>query len=517
MTDTHDRAPAAGDRARLEAEGRAWLLEAWRARGGAGIVVRDDERAWRGAQIVGHARRAAARLEPLCVGPRHVALLVEPGGAFVAALFAVLEAGATAVPLSPLYSDAELAWLLEDAAACLLLASPGWVERARRLGGPPVVSTASLPGEEATWEPPAPARAAEEAPSGAAVLMYTSGTTGRPKGALLGHRFMARQARMLAAHWGLEARDRLLHVLPLHHLHGLGVALVPCLLAGGAVDMLARFDAERVWNALAHTTVLMVVPTMAHKLLDAFDAAHPETRARWQEAARRQRLVASGSAALPPSLAERWAAVAGAVPLERYGMTEIGIVLSQALDPALRRAGRVGHAVPGVEVRLLDERGAPITGGPGEIAVRGAHLFDGYWRRPDETTFDADGWLRTGDIAERDEDGSHRILGRSSVDIIKSGGYKLSALEIEQALREHALVADVAVIGVPDELWGQRAVAAVVPRAGAALDADGLRDWAKTRLAAYKVPRAFVLVAELPRNAVGKVVKPALAASLASR
>jgi malonyl-CoA/methylmalonyl-CoA synthetase len=258
---------------------------------------------------------------------------------------------------------------------------------------------------------------------------------------------------------------------------------------------------------------------MYQKRVESFDAANWTTQARWAAGARGLRLATSGSAALPVTLAARWRALTGEIPLERFGMTEIGVGMSNPLDPPARRAGSVGLPLPTVETRLVDEGGREVDGGPGELHVRGPSVFAGYWQRAEATTaaFSAGGWFKTGDVAERAPDGYVRLLGRTSVDILKSGGYKLSALEIEEALREHEAIAEVAVVGVPDETWGDRVVAVVVPAPGREADcaAEPLRAWAKERLASYKVPREVIVVASLPRNALGKVVKPELMKAIA--
>jgi malonyl-CoA/methylmalonyl-CoA synthetase len=340
----------------------------------------------------------------------------------------------------------------------------------------------------------APATPVAAAAGDTALLLYTSGTTGRPKGARITHANLEAQTALLGDVWQLSPDDRLLHALPLHHLHGLVVSLLSVLLAGGRARMLPRFDAGRVAEALGEATVWMGVPTMYHRLRErggALPAAH-------------LRLATSGSAALPAPLATWWQGVAGAIPLERYGMTEIGVALSNPLDPAGRRIGHVGGPLPGVEVRLDGD----------ELLVRGPTVFAGYHERPGDP-FEAGGWFRTGDVARRADDGAFRLLGRTSVDILKSGGEKLSALHVEEALRAHPAVADVAVIGLPDERWGDRVVAAVEPRGP--VGTDELRAHARARLAPHEVPREIVLVDELPRNALGKVVKPELARRLSGR
>jgi malonyl-CoA/methylmalonyl-CoA synthetase len=250
----------------------------------------------------------------------------------------------------------------------------------------------------------------------------------------------------------------------------------------------------------------MAVPTMYHRLIAEWDRAAPERRRALSHACRRMRLIVSGSAALPVQTLERWREMSGHTLLERYGMTEIGMGLSNPLDGE-RVPGHVGTPLPGVELRLLDEAGVEVhAGSPGEIHVRGPGVFAEYWRRPNETQqVLRDGWFATGDVAVV-EDGCYRILGRTSVDIIKTGGFKVSALEIEEVLRRHPDIDECAVVGVADEELGERVCVAAELRHGCTLTADGLRAWAKQYLAPYKVPRELNVTA-LPRNAMGKVQK----------
>jgi malonyl-CoA/methylmalonyl-CoA synthetase len=487
------------------------------------LAVEDDHVRRSFAELHDRALRARAAL---CEGRaslegRRVAILVSPGVAWVEAFLGVLLGGGVALPLSPLYPPGELAWFGDDAGADALIVSADLAARAADLAQNrrvfQVETIADGPREEASSIPEIAAIAADAT----ALLLYTSGTTGKPKGAMITHENLAVQAALLREAWGFNEDDRLLHALPLHHLHGLGISLLTTLLAGSAARLLPRFDAARVWNELAdgHATTFMAVPTMYQKLFECFDAADEPTRARWAEGARSLRLATSGSAALPVTLAARWKELTGAIPLERFGMTEIGVGMSNPRDPAARRPGFVGPALPSVESRIVDDTGHDSLTGPGELYIRGPSVFKGYWNRPDATlSAFADGWFKTGDIAERSADGAIRLLGRTSVDILKSGGYKLSALEIEEALRDNPAVAEVAVIGLPDEVWGDRVVAVIVPAAtpGArdACATEAIRAWARDRLAAYKIPRETVLVDALPRNPLGKVVKPELIQSL---
>jgi malonyl-CoA/methylmalonyl-CoA synthetase len=258
------------------------------------------------------------------------------------------------------------------------------------------------------------------------------------------------------------------------------------------------------------------VPTVYHRLIASWDAASPRVQRVRSDGCRRARLMMSGSAALPVQTLERWREISGHTLLERYGMTEIGMALSNPLHGE-RRAGSVGSPLPDVHVRIVDEAGREVADGiPGEVEVRGPGVFLEYWRRPDETrTAFRDGWFRTGDVAVV-EDGAYRLLGRTSVDIIKTGGYKVSALEIEEVIRTHPAVSDCAVVGIVDPEWGERVAVAVELRAPAALSLEDLQLWAKARLAPYKVPRELHCMPSLPRNAMGKVLKPELAKLLSA-
>jgi malonyl-CoA/methylmalonyl-CoA synthetase len=495
------------------------LTELAHGRAGSRTAIEDDHGARTFAELYEGALRARAALCPsnTSLAGRRVAILLSSGAAWVEAFLGVTFAGGIAVPLSPLYPAGDLAWFAADADADTVIVGEDHDDRA----GPMAQGRRLLrPADLRAAEPGAPA---EVEGSDTALLLYTSGTTGKPKGARITHDNVFTQASLLHGAWGYRDDDTLLHALPLHHLHGLGISLLTSLTAGARSRMLPRFDARRVWEEMAKggVTVWMAVPTMYQKLVEAFDAADPEAQARWSAGARALRLATSGSAALPVTLAARWKEIAGAVPLERFGMTEIGVGMSNPLDVAGRRPGSVGPALPTVESRIVDDHGRDLEAGPGELLIRGPSVFPGYFRREEATraAFTDDGWFKTGDVAERAPDGYVRLLGRTSVDILKSGGYKLSALEIEEVLRDNPAIAEVAVVGLPDETWGDRVVAVVVPVPGHA-DAcapEALRAWAKERLAPYKVPREVVVTNALPRNALGKVVKPDLVKTLTSR
>lgn len=446
-----------------------------------------------------------------------IAFLAPPSAAWPALLFGIWRGGGVAVPLSPLWPGPESARALEETGAAAVVATPDLeaavADVADRLGvarwsAPPSRDRpAVLDGDGSGTGGPLP----EVGPGRAAMILFTSGTTSRPKGVVHTHGSLAAQVDALVEAWGWSERDRLLHVLPLHHVHGIVNGLLCALSTGAACDVLPAFDAEDAWRGFVErpVTLFMAVPTIYGRLIASWEAADAEERAVRSEAASRQRLMVSGSAALPVPVLETWREITGQTLLERYGMTEIGMALSNPLEGE-RRPGTVGFPLPGVRVRLVDGGGREIEaeGVPGGIEVAGPALFREYWRRPGETAASwRDGWFVTGDEAVV-EDGYWRILGRSSVDIVKSGGEKVSALEVESALRGHPAVAEVAVVGVPDPEWGERVAAAIVLKNGPGLDLPELRAWAKERIAAWKIPTRLEIVDDLPKNAMGKVTKP---------
>jgi malonyl-CoA/methylmalonyl-CoA synthetase len=447
-----------------------------------------------------------------------VALLVHPSADFVAAFFGILLAGGCVVVLSPLHPAPETRYFCADAGVRTVLVSEPHRALATPLEEAHVVRDLApiFAGPSAR---PIPTAIDEAAP---ALQLYTSGTTGKPKGAVLTHRNIGIQQRLVGEAWAVSPDDVLLHALPLHHMHGLAIALLTAL-GAGACTLLRSFDAVRIWDEMASATIFMGVPAMYHRLFLAFDAATAEQRTRWSENAKRLRLATSGSAALPVSLAERWRALTGTIPLERFGMTEIGVGMTNSLAGP-RFPGCVGLPLPTVETRIVGEDHADAE--VGELWIRGPSVFAGYHERPDANraafVSDPNGgspWFRTGDTVTRDASSAgspFRILGRTSVDILKSGGYKLSALEIEEVLREHAAVAEVAVVGISDEAWGDKVVACVVRRGNTPCEPGDLRAFARERLAAYKVPKDVIFLPELPKNALGKVVKPDLVRRLTS-
>ncbi|MGI9062449.1 MAG: AMP-binding protein [Pseudonocardiaceae bacterium] len=440
---------------------------------------------------------AAATVAEQVAGLRRVAVWGTPTLHTAVAVAGALTAGVPVVPLNPKAGERELAHVVSDS-------EPGAVLAA---------ADADLPGAlfalpRLDVDPGARAAAGrhEPGPETSALVVYTSGTTGPPKGVVLPRRALAAGIDVLAAAWEWTGADVVVHALPLFHVHGLVQGLLGPLRLGGTLHHLGRFDPAAIAAELAgEATVLFGVPTMYSRLADAADA-DPELG----RALGRARLLVSGSAALPASLHERIRRITGQRVLERYGMTETLLTCS---NPAAgeRRPGTVG--LPLTEVRLVGDDGAALTGpgAVGELEVRGPTLFTGYLNRPDATAeVMRDGWFRTGDVATMAADGYVTLVGRKSTDLISSGGYRIGAGEIENALLEHPGVAEVAVAGRPDDDLGERVVAWVVPATGARPDVEELGEHVAGLLAPHKRPRAVHLVRELPRNDMGKVLKRAL-------
>ena len=463
------------------------------------VLISDRAGEYTGTDLLAAGRDIASRCG---AGERgqgeRIALLGSPGLAYVAGLLGIWMRGAMAIPLCPEHPAAEIAYVLDDADVSVVLVDP----RLAHLLPPTSATVVSLPTCAAEVQTAAQFGQFEPFESDGSVpalMLYTSGTTGRPKGVVHSHTTVSAQVNCLVEAWEWDSSDRIAHFLPLHHVHGLVNQLLCPLWVGARCDMFARFDAPTILDALATTpyTIFMAVPTIYSKAIAAWEAADEQTRSRWSAGCERLRVMISGSAAL-------------AVPvLERYGMTEIGIALTNPLIGE-RRPGFVGGPLPGMFVRVVDDakvlEGDGVTG---ELQVRGANVFTEYWRRPEETAacFTADGWFLTGDQVTV-EAGCFRITGRLSTDIIKSGGYKISALEIEGVLLAHPAIADCSVVGVPDDTWGERVAAAVVLRTGESVDLEALRGWARSELAPYKLPTLLEIVEALPRNVMGKVLKP---------
>jgi malonyl-CoA/methylmalonyl-CoA synthetase len=478
------------------------------------VAVRLGEEATTYQQLIDQSQALARRLlagQPDLDGAR-VAFLVPPSAGYVVVQWAIWQAGGVAVPLCPDHPPAALQYTLADAQAAVVVATPEFAPGLAPLAAAQSARWLEL-SEDARLGPTGAADLPTVALDRPGLLLYTSGTTSQPKGVVLTHANLAAQIQTLVDAWAWSAADHILNVLPLHHVHGI-VNVVGCALHVGAVcEFLPAFSPAAVFGAFlrGQVRVFMAVPTIYHKLLAHWATLGQAERDQLAAVLARFRLMVSGSAALPVRVLEQWAQVSGHTLLERYGMTETGMVLSNPYAGA-RLPGHVGQPLPGVQVRLVGDAGEPLgPGQPGQIEVKGPGVFREYWNRPEATAqaFTPDGWFRTGDVAVlHPATGAYQLLGRQSTDIIKSGGYKISALEIEEVLRLHPAVADCSVLGLPDPEWGERVAAVLVARPELSL--PELDQWLRGHLPAYKLPRRYVLATELPRNAMGKVTKPSL-------
>lgn len=437
---------------------------------------------------------------------KRVAFLVPPGFDYVALKLGVWMAGGVSVPLGTAYSPREIKYVIEDSCAETVVFHP---DLAQKLEG--VLSDADVRFQKFP-EVLQPARG--ELPGISekrrAMIIYTSGTTSKPKGVVSTHLGIKAQINSMTEAWEWAPEDSILNVLPLHHLHGILNIVLCCLWSGARCVMMDGFNAQEVWKRFEKKdlTLFMSVPTIYSKLIDLWDDFSVAERRHMRDCLLGFRLMVSGSAALPVSVIEKWKEISGQVLLERYGMTEIGMALSNPYRGE-RLPGRAGFAMPGVEVGIFDENDRLVgVEGQGEIRARGEGLFLEYWGKPRETeSAFCDGWFKTGDIAFLERGGSYRILGRESVDIIKSGGYKISALEIEEVLMEHPLIKECAVVGIADPSWGERIGAALVLSEGSSINLEELRGWASDKLARYKLPTRLLLLSSLPRNSMGKITK----------
>lgn len=423
---------------------------------------------------------------------------------------AVLRAGYVYLPLNTAYQAGEIEYFIGNAEPGVVVCSRrnfGWVSKiAFRCGTKNVFTldddrTGSLLERAARHSDRH--EVVQRRGDDLAAILYTSGTTGRSKGAMLTHDNLLSNARTLNDYWGWRSDDVLIHALPIFHVHGLFVASHGALLAGAKMIWFAKFDARKVIERLPEATVFMGVPTLYVRLL-----AEPSLS---RQACAHMRLFIAGSAPLLLETFNQWVARTGHTILERYGMSETIMLTSNPYDPKQgeRRGGTVGLPLPGVGLRVRDDKGHPLHSGEiGHIEVKGPNVFKGYWRMPEKTAdeFTTDLWFKTGDVGKVGSDGYVTIVGRSK-DLIISGGYNVYPAEIEECINQLPGVAESAVVGVRHADFGEAVVAVVVPKPGAALDGTAITATLKAQIANFKVPKAVFVVSELPRNAMGKVQK----------
>ena len=442
-----------------------------------------------------------------------IAAQVEKSVEALVLYLATLRAGYVFLPLNTAYQSAEIEYFIGNAEPAVVVCSPqnfGWVSKIAFKAGTQNVftldddRTGSLLDRAAhcgDQHDVVPRQAGD-----LAAIVYTSGTTGRSKGAMLSHGNLLSNALVLKDYWGWQKGDVLIHALPIFHVHGLFVAIHGALISGSKMIWLSKFEPKKVIEKLPEATVFMGVPTLYVRLL-----AEPGLS---REACRNIRLFISGSAPLLIDTFTAWQARTGLFILERYGMSETAMLTSNPYQGGERRGGTVGFALPGVSLRVQGDDGQLVPAGEtGGIQVQGPNVFRGYWRMPEKTAeeFTADGYFKTGDVGKIDKDGYITIVGRSK-DLIISGGYNVYPAEIEGAINELPGVAESAVVGVPHPDFGEVGVAVVIARPGATLDAAQIVAALKARLANFKVPKQCFVVRELPRNTMGKVQKNLLRA-----
>ncbi|CAG7877425.1 unnamed protein product [Brassica rapa] len=473
-----------------------------------------------------------------------VGIVAKPSAEFVAGVLGTWFSGGVAVPLALSYPEAELLYVMSNSDISVLLSTEDHSETMKAIAAksdarflliPHVVNSTTETVtrnqfQEGSFEGDGKLLADDPA-----LIVYTSGTTGKPKGVVHTHKSINSQVRMLTEAWEYTSADHFLHCLPLHHVHGLFNALFAPLYARSSVEFLPKFSVSGIWRRWRESypvndnktdnpiTVFTGVPTMYTRLIQGYEAMDQETKESSAFAAQKLRLMMSGSSALPRPVMHQWESITGHRLLERYGMTEFVMAISNPLRGE-RKAGTVGKPLPGVEAKIVQDKND--ADGVGEICVKSPSLFKEYWNLPEVTkeSFTEDGYFKTGDAGRVDEDGYFVILGRTSADIMKVGGYKLSALEIESTLLEHPTVAECCVLGLPDKDYGEAVTAIIVAEAGAkrkredeskpVMTLEELCGWAKDKLAPYKLPTRLIIWESLPRNAMGKVNKKELKKSL---
>lgn len=442
----------------------------------------------------------------LDLAEQRIAFMVNPGFDYVKVQWGIWRAGGIAVPLCLSHPLPSLQYVIEDTGATVIVVSPQYAILLTDLAKQKNINLIILDGESNGVKSDLPAVTSDRR----AMILYTSGTTNLPKGVVTTHKNILAQVKSLVVAWEWKQSDAILNVLPLHHVHGIVNVVCCALYSGASCRFLPEYDASIVFDVFKKgmVNVFMAVPTIYFKLITYYETLTEIEQAEISVAMKNFRLMVSGSAALPVSVMEKWKKISSHTLLERYGMTEIGMAISNPYRGE-RKAGYVGLPLPGVQIRLADESGNEIKGDePGEILVKGETVFGEYWKRPEATkdSFTVDGWFKTGDVAVI-ENGYIRIMGRNSVDIIKSGGYKISALEIEEVLRSSPHVKDCAVVGLENEEWGELVAAAIVVAGDQSVDTSLINIWMRERMPAYRVPRKYIILKDLPRNAMGKVTK----------
>ena len=473
------------------------------------VAIKNDTESYTYQKLLNASQSIAVTLlsDQTDLQEARVAFLVKPGFDYTSIQWGIWRAGGIAVPLCEKHPYTSIRYVIDDTQATTVIFSQDFFDLLSPLFSEFNIRALAIEHVKKNVIGLLPEVSAQRR----AMILYTSGTTGKPKGVVSTHFNIEAQIKTLVTSWKWDKDDHILNVLPLHHVHGIVNILCCALWSGACCEFIEKFDPEKIFEVFCRGEVnlFMAVPTIYYKLIASWNKKDSILRNQISQELIKFRLMVSGSAALPISTLTRWKDISGHVLLERYGMTEMGMAISNPYDGD-RRPGFIGQPLPGVRVRILDENNQIVgEGTSGEIQIKGPNVFKEYWNKP-EATEEAfiDGWFKTGDIAVW-EQGSIRILGRNSVDIIKSGGYKISALEIEEVLRKHPAIKDCGVVGVPDEEWGEIVAASVILDDGL-IDLPKLDDWLSDKLPNYKIPRKYLVQKDLPRNVMGKVTKKAL-------
>ncbi|PSS07424.1 Malonate--CoA ligase [Actinidia chinensis var. chinensis] len=534
------------------------------------VAIRADQKSYTYGQLISSAWRISRLLCNACLktvdgtrendhlGGARIGIVAKPSAEFVTGILGTWFGGGVAVPLALSYPEAELLHVMNDSDVSMILSTEDHSELMKNVAAKSAAQFSLIPPVPCI---PSSTTETDKMDTGEigvgkslegfdnsikiqgedpALIIYTSGTTGKPKGAVHTHQGILAQAQMLANAWEYTSADQFLHCLPLHHVHGLFNALLAPLYAGSTVEFIPKFSVRGIWQrwresypedgtkAEGAISVFTGVPTIYTRLIQGYEAMDPELKEASASAASKLRLMMCGSSALPYPVMQQWETITGHRLLERYGMTEFVMALSNPLK-GNRKGGTVGKPFPGVQAKILAEDGTgDDTTGVGELCIKSPSLFKEYWKLSEVTkeSFIDGGFFKTGDAVKVDEDGYYIILGRTSADIMKVGGYKLSALEIESVLLEHPAVSECCVLGLPDKDYGEAVCTIIVPNAELkkrreeelkpAVSLEELCSWAKERLAPYKLPTRLFLWETLPRNAMGKVNKKELKKILAA-
>jgi malonyl-CoA/methylmalonyl-CoA synthetase len=476
------------------------------------IAISDNNQNYTYRQLLDASQKIAITLleDKKDLNEARIAFIVAPSFEYACIQWGIWRAGGIAVPLCVKYPFDAIKYVIEDVQAEAVVFSYGYralIEplfqdfELRRIS----IEAVMLSVEEEKLRLP------QISLDRRGMIIYTSGTTGRPKGVVSTHKNIEAQIKSLVTSWEWTKEDHILNILPLHHVHGIINILSCALWSWACCEFLEKFEVKKVFDVFCRQEVnlFMAVPTIYYRLIHYWKELTATDQQKIAASFKNFRLMVSGSAALPISTLDEWEKISGHTLLERYGMTEMGMAISNPYR-GTRKPGHIGVALAGVMIRIADENNHTVVDGiSGEIQVKGPNVFKEYWKKPSETEGSfIDGWFKTGDIAVF-EKGSYKILGRNSVDIIKSGGYKISTLEIEEVLRKHSAIEDCAVVGIPDEEWGEIIGASLIMTRDQETT-TAIKEWLKDKLPGYKIPRKYLIQTDLPRNVMGKVTKKEL-------